>query len=54
MREYQLVGIKHEKSALENFTEKYTIEGKPGIIPIDFFEEKTPQIKDILKSNIKY
>ena len=25
MREYQLVRIKHEKSALENFTEKYTI-----------------------------
>ena len=54
MREYQLVGIKHEKSTLESFTEKYTIEGKPGIIPIDFFEEKTPQIKDILKSHNKY
>ena len=25
MREYQ-VGIKHEKSTLENFAEKYTIE----------------------------
>lgn len=33
MREYQ-VGIKHEKSALDNFAEKYIIDGKLKIIPI--------------------
>ena len=54
MREYQ-VWIKHGKSALDNFAEKYVIEGKPKIIPIDYFEEKTPrkksfsQITEILK-----
>ena len=54
MREYQ-VWIKHEKSALDNFAEKYVIEGKPKIIPIDYFEEKTPRIKDFLTNhkNIK-
>lgn len=44
MREYQF-GIKYEKSVLENFAEKYVIEGKPRIIPIDYFGEKTPRIK---------
>ena len=54
MREYQ-VWIKHEKSALDNFAEKYVIEGKPKIIPIDYLEEKTPRIKDFLTNhkNIK-
>ena len=33
-------GIKHEKSALSNFAEKYIIEGRPGIFPFQFFEEK--------------
>ena len=50
MREYQ-VCIKHEKSALDNFAEKYVIEGKPKIIPIDYFEEKTPHIKDFLTNH---
>ena len=54
MREYQ-VCIKHEKSALDNFAEKYVIEGKPKIIPIDYFEEKTPRLKVFLTNhkNIK-
>ena len=30
IKEYQ-VGIKYEKSALDNFAEKYVIEGKPNI-----------------------
>ena len=45
LREYQVV-IKHEKSALENFAEEYVIEGKPGIIPVDYFEEKTSRLKE--------
>lgn len=48
MREYQF-GIKYEKSVLENFAEKYVIEGKPRIIPIDYFGEKTPRIKQFFK-----
>ena len=39
MREYQ-DEIKNEKSALENFAQKYVIEGKPKIIPIDYFKGK--------------
>ena len=35
MREYE-VGIKREKSALDNFAEKYIIDGKLEIIPIDY------------------
>ena len=45
------LGIKHEKSALENFAEKYVIEGNPNIIPIDYFKEKAPQIKDFLRNH---
>ena len=33
MKEYDN-GIKHEKSALKNFAEKYVIDGKPKIIPL--------------------
>ena len=54
LKEYN-VGIKREKSALDNFAEKYAIDGKPDIFPIDFFKEKVPQIKKNLKDlrNIK-
>ena len=54
LREYQ-VGIKHEKSVLDNFAEKYVIEGKPNILPIKLFKKKAPQIKDFLRNhrNIK-
>ena len=54
MKEYDN-GIKHEKSALENFAEKYVIDGKPKIIPCNYFSEKATQIKDFLRNhrNIK-
>ena len=54
MKEYDN-GIKHEKSALENFAEKYVIEGKPKIIPFEYFAEKATQIKEFLRNhrNIK-
>ena len=45
MKEYDN-GIKHEKSALENFAEKYVIDGKPKIIPFKYFAEKATQIKE--------
>ena len=37
-------GIKHEKSALLNFAEKYIIDGKPKLIPESYFSEKIPQL----------
>ena len=50
MKEYE-GGIILEKSALTNFAEKYVIEGLPGIIPIEYFREKAPQIKDFLRNH---
>ena len=52
MREYE-VGIKREKSALDNFAEKYIIDEKLEIIPIDYFGEKAPQLKEFFR-NQKY
>ena len=54
MKEYDN-GIKHEKSALENFAKKYVIDGKPKIIPFKYFAEKATQIKEFLRNhrNIK-
>ena len=50
MKEYE-EGIILEKSALTNFAEKYVIEGLPGIIPIEYFREKAPQMKDFLRNH---
>ena len=54
MKEYDN-GIKHEKSTLENFAEKYVIDRKPKIIPFEYFAEKATQIKEFLRNhrNIK-
>ena len=54
MKEYDN-GIKHEKSGLKNFAEKYVIDGKPKIMPFDYFAEKATQIKEFLRNhrNIK-
>ena len=54
MKEYEK-GIKHEKSALSNFAEKYVIDGKPGLTPLEYFAEKVARIKDFLRNhrNIK-
>ena len=54
MKEYNK-GIKHEKSALSNFAEKYVIDGKPGLTPLQYFAEKVARIKDFMRNhrNIK-
>ena len=52
MKEYDKV-IKLEKSALQNFAEKYVIDGKPGVTPLQFFAEKVPRIKDFLRNHRK-
>ena len=48
-------GIKHEKSALSNFAEKYVIDGKPKMPPNFYFSEKLPQLIEFLRNhrNIK-
>ena len=50
MKEYEN-GIKHEKSALENFAEKYVIDGKRKIMPFKYFAEKATQIKEFLRNH---
>ena len=50
MKEYDNA-IKNEKSALENFAEKYVIDGKPEILPFDYFAEKATQIKEFLRNH---
>ena len=54
MKEYDN-GIKREKSARENFAAKYVIDGKPKILPFEYFAEKATQIKLFLRNhrNIK-
>ena len=54
MKEYDK-GIKHEKSALSNFAEKYVIDGKPGLTPLQYFAEIVSQLNDFLRNhrNIK-
>ena len=50
MKEYDNE-IKHEKSALENFAEKYVIDRKPGITPFKYFAEKASQLKEFLRNH---
>ena len=54
MKEYNK-GIKHEKSALSNFAEKYVIDGKPGLTPLQYFAKIVTQLKEFLRNhrNIK-
>ena len=33
------------------FTEKYVIDGKSKIIPLEHFKEKAPQIRDFFKKS---
>ena len=45
MREYDQ-GLEKEKSAIEGFANKYTIQGIPGLTPMDFFEEINETLRD--------
>ena len=55
MKEYDQ-GLEKEKSALEGFVNKYTIQGIPGIDPMEFFERINKTLKDFLTyhRNIKF
>ena len=47
------VGVKHEKSALERFADKYVIEGKPGVVPLEYFTNNylPSLIKDFMRNH---
>ena len=53
MNEYEK-GIKHEKSALSNFAEKYVIDGKPGLTPLQYFAEKNCSNKRFFEKSQKH
>ena len=44
-------GIIKEKSSLENFANKYVIEGEHGFTPMEFFKNNTKKLKDFLRNN---
>ena len=48
-------GIIKEKSALEEFANKYIVEGKPAVTPIEYLKDKATCLKDFLRNhrNIK-
>ena len=54
IREYDQ-GIMKEKSALEDFANKYVIKGESGLLPIEFFRSKKEFLKEFLRNhrNIK-
>lgn len=42
------VKIKYEKSALQNFADKYVVEGKSGFKLYEYFKDIAPKFKDLL------
>ena len=44
-------GIIKQKSSLENFANKYVIEGEHGFTPMEFFKNNAKKLKDFLKNN---
>ena len=55
IKEYQQ-GLVKEKSAFENFTVKYIIEGDPGLTPVEYFNKIYATLKDFFTyhRNIKF
>ena len=52
MKEYDK-GIKHVKSALSKYAEKYVIDGKPKMLPSFYFSEKNSSINRIFEKSPK-
>ena len=50
MREYDH-GIIQEKSAFEGFANKYIIEGRPGLFPLEFFRILKEYLKEVCKKS---
>ena len=49
-------GIVEEKSALDEFANKYIVKGETDILPLEFFRSKSSYLKDFLRNhrNIKF
>ena len=45
-------GIEKEKSAFENFANKYTIEGDPDLIPVEYFDKIYETLKNFFTYHI--
>ena len=54
IKEYEQ-GIMKEKSALNEFANKYVVQGKPGMLPFEYFKSQSSYLKDFLRNhrNIK-
>ena len=54
IKEYEQ-GIIKEKSALDEFANKYIVQGKSGILPFEYFKSKSSYLKNFLRNhrNIK-
>ena len=50
MRE-QTQGIVREKSAFEDFANKYIVDCEPGILPLEFFRRQKEYLKEFLKNH---
>ena len=50
MREHTQ-GIVREKSAFEDFANKYIIDGEPGLLPLEFFRRQKEYLKEFLKNH---
>ena len=50
MREYDH-GIIQEKSAFEGFANKYIIEGRPGLFPLEFFRSVKRGLEGVTKKS---
>ena len=47
-------GIIKEKSALDEFANKYVVKGETGITPFEFFRSKSTYLKDFFTKSSKY
>ena len=47
-------GLVKEKSAFENFINKYIFEGDPGLIPIEYFNKVYATLNDFFYISSKY
>ena len=53
LREYQQ-GIIKEKSALEEFANKYVIKGESGVTPFQYFQSKAPPAQRVFTTSSQF
>ena len=56
LREYQqgIIKIIKEKSALEEFANKYVIKGESGVTPFQYFQSKAPPAQRVFTTSSQY